>query len=191
MIFHDFCSFSLAWDPMGAKISKRYSSLKSLLNLFKTISGFYSQRFSQIYCFEIVNIWSFTILFRANIGPYGNQNFKTLLLQQITFVFFQSFPNFLLSSPDKSTVLDFWNLCLRFFPQFKVHHCTLWVNSKVRDRHVVTICINREPYMESQMTASHLTLSDLEGQSQGHSDYILTLVTLKGQSQGVFQVSLR
>ncbi len=25
--------------------------------------------------------------------------------------------------------------------------------------------------MESQMTPSHLTLSDLEGQSQGHSDF--------------------
>ncbi len=32
-IFQEFCSFSLTWDPMGAKTSKKsYSSLKSLLN---------------------------------------------------------------------------------------------------------------------------------------------------------------
>ncbi len=55
LIFQEFCSFSLTWDPMGAKTSKRYSSLKSLLNPFKL------------------------------------------------------FLNFLLSGPDKSTVLDFWN----------------------------------------------------------------------------------
>ncbi len=48
-------SFSLTWDPMEAKTSKRYSSLKSLLSPFKL------------------------------------------------------FLNFLLSGPDKSTVLDFWN----------------------------------------------------------------------------------
>ncbi len=33
-------SFSLTWDTMGAKTSKRYSSLKSLLKLFKTFPKF-------------------------------------------------------------------------------------------------------------------------------------------------------
>ncbi len=32
---------------------------------------------------------------------------------------------------------------------------------KVRDRHVVTIYTIRKPYMKSQVTPSHLTLSDL------------------------------
>ena len=36
-VFYEYVSFSLNWDPMGAKASKCYSSLKSLLNLFKHI----------------------------------------------------------------------------------------------------------------------------------------------------------
>ena len=39
-IFHEYFSFSLTGDPMGAKISKRYSSLKLLLNLFKLFLKF-------------------------------------------------------------------------------------------------------------------------------------------------------
>ncbi len=31
--------------------------------------------------------------------------------------------------------------------------------------------INRKAYMWSPMALSHLTLSDIEGQSQGHSDF--------------------
>ncbi len=40
LIFQKFCSFSLTWDPMGAKTSKRYSSLKSLSNLFNLFRNF-------------------------------------------------------------------------------------------------------------------------------------------------------
>ncbi len=35
MISYNFFSFLLTWEIMGAEISKYYSSLKSLLNLFK------------------------------------------------------------------------------------------------------------------------------------------------------------
>ncbi len=35
--FHDFFSFSLTWEPMGAKIAKRYSYHKSLLNFLKLL----------------------------------------------------------------------------------------------------------------------------------------------------------
>ncbi len=35
-----FFLFSLTWDPMGAKISKRYSSIKSVLNPFKLFLNF-------------------------------------------------------------------------------------------------------------------------------------------------------
>ncbi len=52
----------------------------------------------------------------VNMRPYGRQNFKTLLLPQITFDSFQTFLNFLLSGPHKSsTVLDFWNFELLIF----------------------------------------------------------------------------
>ncbi len=49
-----FFSFSLAWDPMGAKISKRYSSLKSVLNPFKPFFLFSSKWSSQKYCFAFL-----------------------------------------------------------------------------------------------------------------------------------------
>ncbi len=40
MIFYEYFSFSLTWDPMGAKSSKNYFSLKSLLNPFKLFLNF-------------------------------------------------------------------------------------------------------------------------------------------------------
>ncbi len=36
-----FFSFSLPWDPMGAKISKRYSSYKSQPKAFKLFLNFF------------------------------------------------------------------------------------------------------------------------------------------------------
>ncbi len=41
LIFNEYFSFSLTWDPMGAKTSKRYSSLKTLLNPFKLFLKFF------------------------------------------------------------------------------------------------------------------------------------------------------
>ncbi len=40
MIFYEYFSFSLTWDPMGAKISKRYSSYKSQPKAFKLFLNF-------------------------------------------------------------------------------------------------------------------------------------------------------
>ncbi len=90
-----FFSFSLTWDPMGAKSSKRYSSLKSLLNPFNFFSEISSQWSWQKYCFGFLKFWVFDIsgiLFVFfNMGPHGSQNFKTLLLPQISFDSFQTF----------------------------------------------------------------------------------------------------
>ncbi len=58
--FSPFFSFSLTWDPMGGKTSRRYSSLKWLLNPFKLFSGFSSHWSSQKYCFwifEVLSLW--------------------------------------------------------------------------------------------------------------------------------------
>ncbi len=38
--FYEYFSISLTWDPTGANISKRYSSFKSLSNLFKPCLNF-------------------------------------------------------------------------------------------------------------------------------------------------------
>ena len=102
-------------------------------------------------------------------------NVKTLLHPQITFESFQTFSE--LSSQWSSQKYCFGFLSLWFVTifsrKFKVHHCTLWINWKVRDRRDrhITIYIMRKPYMESLMAPSHLTLSDLEGHSQGHSNF--------------------
>ncbi len=53
-----------------------------------------------------------------NMGPYGSKKFKTLLLPQITFEFFQTFLKFLLSCPHKSTGLNFWNFEFLIFHDF-------------------------------------------------------------------------
>ena len=57
------CSFPLTWDPMGAKTSKRYSSLKSHLRVF--FSNFFFT-FSSVVVrrvlFWIFEIWSFRFL---------------------------------------------------------------------------------------------------------------------------------
>ncbi len=39
-MLYEYFSFSLTWDPMGTKTSKRYSCLKSLLNPFKLVLNF-------------------------------------------------------------------------------------------------------------------------------------------------------
>ena len=53
----------------------------------------------------------------------------------------------------------------------------------MRVRHVITIYINRKPYMESPMTLSHLTLSDLE-RSKSRSLRFQSLISCKGAEIG-------
>ena len=98
LIFHNFFLLSLTWDPMGAKMPKHYSSLKSLLNPFILFLNFLLScpHKSTVLDFEILSFWFFTIFFFVfiNVGPYGSQNFRTLLLPQITFESFQTFSEF-------------------------------------------------------------------------------------------------
>ncbi len=56
---------------------------------------------------------------------YGIENFKTLLLPQITFESFKLFLKFLLSCPHKSTVWDFLNFELTNFHEFYSFSLTL------------------------------------------------------------------
>ena len=63
-IIQDF--FSLIWGPMRAKVSKRYSSLKSLLYLFLNFSwGFFSVILTKVllWILEILSLRFFTIFF--------------------------------------------------------------------------------------------------------------------------------
>ncbi len=90
---------SLTWGTTGAKISKRYFSLKSLLILSNFFWKFFSVVLTKVlfWIFEILDFWFFRIFFFfvfVNMGPHESQNFKTLLLPQISFESFQPFPEF-------------------------------------------------------------------------------------------------
>ncbi len=84
-------SFSLTWDPMGAKISKRYSSYKSQPKAFKLFLNFLlnGPHKTAFGIFKILKIEILMIFFVfLDMGPYGNQNFfKTLLVPQISYQF--------------------------------------------------------------------------------------------------------
>ncbi len=53
----------------------------------------------------------------------------------------------------------------------------------VRDKHAVTIYMNRKPYMENPMTPSHLTLSNLE-RSKSRSLIFRSPISCKGAELG-------
>ena len=67
-IFYESFSFSLTWDPMEAKISKRYSSYNSQPNAFKLFLNFlpYGPHKTTFRIFEILKIWNFNQFFFEN-----------------------------------------------------------------------------------------------------------------------------
>ncbi len=52
------------------------------------------------------------------MGPYGSENFKTLLLLQIAAESFQTFPEFSSQWSSQNYIWDFWNLSLLFLMIF-------------------------------------------------------------------------
>ncbi len=138
--------------------------------------------------FEILSFWFCTFFFALTWDPKAAKTSKRYSSHKSLLIFFQSFPRFSSEQSWRKCCLGFLKFWVNdfndFFCKFKVSHCALWINCKVRDRHVVTMYINRKPYMESEMTPSHLTLSDLEGQSQGHSDFA-ALYLVKEQSLAI------
>ncbi len=90
-ILTNFCSFSLTWNPKGVKISERYFSYKSQPKAFKLLLNFYPNGPHKI-TFGIFEILIFFV--SLNMGTSGSQNFKTLLLPQISFESFQTFSEF-------------------------------------------------------------------------------------------------
>ncbi len=107
---YEYFSFLLTWDPMGAKISKRYSSYKSQPKVFKLFLNFLpngphktsfgifeilSSDFYQFF-FEICfwDFWNLNIeiltnfILYVNMRPSGSENYKPLLLLQGAFKWF-------------------------------------------------------------------------------------------------------
>ncbi len=68
LIFYEYFSFSLTWDPIGAKTSKGYSPVKSLLNPFQLFLKFSSQWSSQKYCFGFL---SYFFIFQECLALLG------------------------------------------------------------------------------------------------------------------------
>ena len=105
--FYEYFSFSLPWDPMGAKTSKGYSSLKSFLNHFKLflkflLSGCHK---STLWDFYNLGFLSFHDFFSFSLTWQNFKRYSSLIsfLNPIKL-----FLKFLLSGPHKSAVLDFW-----------------------------------------------------------------------------------
>ncbi len=142
--FFLFCFFSiLLWiyfvfgnmGPYGSENFKTQLLPQITFESFQTFSEISSQLSSQKYCFGFLTFWvldfSFFFVFvKLNMGPYGRQNFKTLLLPQITFESFQTFSEF--SSYWSSQkycfeFLKFWVFEFSgFFFVFVNMHGTLW-----------------------------------------------------------------
>ncbi len=98
--------------PNGSENFKTLLLLQITAKGFQTSPEFSSQWSSKkkttFGIFEISKIEMLMNFFVfVNMGLYGSQNFKTLLLPQITFESFKFFLNFLLSGPHKSNDLDF------------------------------------------------------------------------------------
>ena len=80
-ILYDFFSFSLTWDPMGAKISNSYISLSSDFNQSFVINIVVMWEYRLLLFWRSVKhkqIWHFEII--VSTWPYGAGNFKTLLI---------------------------------------------------------------------------------------------------------------
>ena len=82
---------------MGATISKRYSSYKSLQKVFEVLLNFLLNSPQKVlfWIFEILSLRFLTIFFDfVNMGPYGSKLYKTLLLPQITTKYYETSSEF-------------------------------------------------------------------------------------------------
>ena len=113
--------FSVTWNPMGAKASKRYSSLKSLVNPFKLFWIFLSVVLTKLR-FEFLKFWVLFcqefFSFSLTWGPTGAKISKRHSSLKSLLDLFNLFLNFLVSGPHKSTILDFWNFEFPIFNDF-------------------------------------------------------------------------
>ena len=120
--FTIFFSFSLTWDPMGANTSKRYSSLKSLLNPFKLdlkflLCGPHKTTVLDFWNFEVLIFQDF-VSFSLTWDPRGAKTSKRHYSLKSLLNLFNLFLNFLLSCPHKSVFFNFWNFKFPIFNEF-------------------------------------------------------------------------
>ncbi len=116
-------STQLTREPYRRKISKRYSSLKSLLNLFKPFLKFrlscpHKRTVLGFWNFEFTNFHDF-VSFSLTWDPMAAKTSKRYPSNKYLWISSNfNFLNLLLSGPHKSTVLDFWNFEVLIFNKF-------------------------------------------------------------------------
>ncbi len=154
-ILYTLFSFSLVWDPVGAKMSKYHSPTNRSRKL-SSFPEFSSQWSSQNYVCDFWNFdWSFNDLFSFSLiwGPNGSKK-KAQTSKQTNKNHsnatptnrsqkFQTFPAFsspwsLVQPPDHLSpyAWDFLSFELMIFNgKFQIYHCTVWgnVNYPVND----------------------------------------------------------
>ena len=107
---HIFCSFSLIWTPVLAKISKCYYSYEFHLNFFSNLKLYLNGPHKS----TPLDFWNLRIYILTNRSPFffvrwhphGSKNCQRLLLQ-IAFEFLQPCPEFFLMGP-LFGFLKFW-----------------------------------------------------------------------------------
>ncbi len=77
-------------EPYGSEISKRYSYSYENIFFNQTFSTYFLWQSSQNLLIGILKFQIWFLIF-LNMGPYGSENFKTLLLLQFWFFFDQTF----------------------------------------------------------------------------------------------------
>ncbi len=120
--FRIFFRFRVSHVNLGPYGSQKLRNATPPSNDFLIFSNFFWIFFWVVltkvfWIFEILSFWFFRILFSFSLtwDPMAAKNFKMLLLPQSLLNLVKLFLNFLLSGPDKSTVLDFWNFELLIF----------------------------------------------------------------------------
>ncbi len=116
----DFSGLFFGFVNMGPYRSQNFKTLllpQITFESFQTFSEFSSQWSSRKYCFEFLIFQNFSFVF-INMGPYGSQNFKTLLPHKPLLNLSKLILNCLLSGSHKCTLLDFWNFKLMIFNVF-------------------------------------------------------------------------
>ena len=126
-IFYEYFSFSFTWDPVGAKISKRYS-YKSEPKVFKLFLNFLLMVLSKLHL-GFLKFWklkynNFFLLIRDPMGVKISIHWS--YKSQPTF--FKLVLNFPPNGPHKTVfgvyeILSLWFLS-KFFRNCQIHHCT-------------------------------------------------------------------
>ncbi len=123
-IFYEYFSFSLTWDPTGAKISKRYSSYNSQPKVFKlflnflpnsphktTFGIFEHWNFKKFYLLSLTRWWKFRNATSPtnlvlNFPPNGPHKITFGIFKILSFrflmSFFENFDSTILVSMEKS-----------------------------------------------------------------------------------------